>query len=75
MPLAPGSIGTALGSNLAASTANGAENAPAVELAGTRVMIEDSQGSAYEIPLFSVAPGQITFLVPDAVAPGTGTSP
>ena len=59
-PLAPGSLATAFGKNLATS-------------AGATVSIQDSTGASRMASLLYVSPRQINFLVPAATAPGPAT--
>ncbi len=62
--LAPNSIATLFGSNLATGTqlASGAELPE--ELGGTHVIVRSSTGGEYPAKLFFVSPGQINFLMP-----------
>ena len=71
-PLAPGSIATAFGANLAAQTAQPA-GAPPVSLGGVMVSITDSAGAARTAQLFYVSPTQINYLIPAATALGLAT--
>ncbi len=59
-PLAPASLATAFGKNLATSS-------------GATVSIHDSSGATLAASLLYVSPQQINFLVPPATAPGTAT--
>lgn len=70
-PLAPGSIASIFGTDLA-HTVGFAESLPLPgAIHGTRLVLR--QGSrSWHCPLFYVAPGQINFLVPEDVPPGEG---
>lgn len=68
--IAPGSLATANGQNLAVTTATTASPYPA-SVSGTSVSITDASGIVTAAPLLSVSPGRIIFLVPATVAPGT----
>ncbi len=71
--LAPDSIISAFGIDLATSV-RGADSVPLPQtLAGTRVTIVDSQGVEHTAPLFYVAPEQVNYLLPAAVALGPAT--
>ncbi len=68
--IAIGSIASIFGQNLA----GGVYPAPTAQLPNTlgnrQVEIQDSSGQSYFANLYFVAPGQINFVVPSAVAPG-----
>ena len=59
-PLAPNSLATAFGKNLATPF-------------GTTVSVQDSTGAARTASLLYVSPRQVNFLVPSATAPGPAT--
>jgi uncharacterized protein (TIGR03437 family) len=67
--LAPGSLATINGPNLA-TTATGTVPYPGT-LGGSTVSILDGAGNTTPAPLVSASPSQITFLVPTTVAYGT----
>ena len=68
--IAPGSLATANGQNLATTT--GATTSPFPTTSGTSsVSIVDASGTTTAAPLLYVSPTQILFLVPAGVAPGT----
>ena len=73
LPLAPGSLATAYGSDLA----TGQPNPPGLpwpsSLIGTSVTIQDSTGTRTAAPLTFVSPGQVNFQIPDSVAKGAAT--
>lgn len=71
--LAQKSIVAAFGSALAGTTASANSLPLPTELAGTKVLIKDSNGVGRAAPLFFVSPGQINYQIPDATAPGTAT--
>jgi uncharacterized protein (TIGR03437 family) len=71
-PLAPGSIATAFGSNLAAEPAT-ATGTPPVLLGGTTVSVTDSAGTSRSAQLDYVSPGQVNYLIPADTAPGLAT--
>ena len=62
--LAPNSIATLFGSNLATATQLAAGADLPEELAGTRVVVRSAAGDEYNAKLFFVSPGQINFLMP-----------
>ncbi len=62
-PLAPDSIASAFGRDLATLAAP----------AGTAVTIQDSAGAKRQATLFYVSPGQVNFLIPAATAIGAAT--
>lgn len=71
--IASEAIVAAFGTNLAVNTvAASALPLPAV-LAGTRVVVRDSQGSERLAPLFFVAPTQINYQIPAGTSLGTAT--
>ncbi len=72
--LAPGSIATTLGSNLAITTASAPPNQTLpTTLGGTTVAIVDSKGGEQLCPLFFVSPNQVNHLIPEGVALGNAT--
>jgi len=68
--VAPGSIATAFGSNLATDVAGG-EIPLSNSLAGTTVQLIDSKKAQFTAPLFFSSPGQVNFYIPEGVALGT----
>jgi uncharacterized protein (TIGR03437 family) len=68
--LAPGSIASAFGTDLASSVEVAQSIPLPTSLAGTQLRLRDSAGAEQLVPLFFVAPSQINFLVPDATASG-----
>jgi uncharacterized protein (TIGR03437 family) len=71
-PLAPGSIVSAFGGNLATQTAQAAGTLP-VSLGGATVSVTDSTGAARLAQLYYVSPGQVNYVIPAATAPGSAT--
>ncbi|MCI0661439.1 MAG: heme-binding protein [Acidobacteria bacterium] len=68
--VAPGSIATAFGSNLATNI-EGGEIPLSNSLAGTNVRLIDSKKAQFTAPLFFSSPGQVNFYVPEGVGFGT----
>lgn len=68
--LAPGSITSGFGANLAPVTAVAAALPLPTSLGGVALDITDSQKKTHSVPLFFVSPAQVNFLVPDGVAAG-----
>jgi len=72
-PVAPGSIVSIYGSNLAtAGTSAGTLPLP-TNLGGTTVTITDSSGATAALPLFYAGPAQINAEIPQAASTGTAT--
>jgi uncharacterized protein (TIGR03437 family) len=70
--IAPGSLATASGLNLASATATAPTGATfPTQLGTTSVSIIDANGVTTAAPLLAVSANQITFLVPSTVALGT----
>src|SRR5262249_39667096 len=72
-PVAPDSIATVFGSQLATATQAATSRPLPTELAGTQVRIKDDSGVTRAAPLFFVSPMQINFLLPPETVPGTAT--
>ncbi len=72
-PLAPDSIVSAFGLELAEEQVAATQRPLPGELAGRRVQIVDSAGTRRPTLLFFVSPGQINYLLPPFIAPGLGT--
>lgn len=68
--LAVESIVAAFGSRLAVETRTAGSTPLPLELAGTRVLITDSNNVERAAPLFFVAPGQVNYMVPRGTATG-----
>jgi uncharacterized protein (TIGR03437 family) len=71
--IAPGSLATAYGKDLANSKAAGTPLPLPTSFGGTSVSIQDSSGNTTAAPLLYVSPTQVNFEVPPAVATGTAT--
>jgi uncharacterized protein (TIGR03437 family) len=69
--IAPESLATAFGSNLATATATPSCSPAATSLAGTSILIRDSLGNERSAPLMYVSPTQINFQIPPGIQPGT----
>jgi len=70
--LAPDSLATAIGDNLAATTETGTAPYPA-NLGGISLTVVDSTGTQRMAQLLYVSPSQINYLVPAGTATGTAT--
>jgi uncharacterized protein (TIGR03437 family) len=71
--LAPGSLATAFGNNLA-TTSGSAQSTPLpLSLNGTSITIQDSSSTLTSAPLLYVSPGQVNYLIPSTVAIGPAT--
>ena len=68
--VAPESIASLFGEDLAQSTEAASGTPLPITLAGIAVRLRDSLGVEHQAPLFFVSPQQINFLVPPAMAPG-----
>jgi len=71
--VAPDSIASAFGENLATGTELAAAIPLPMSLAGTTVRVRDSAGVERAAPLFYVSPRQVNFLVPAGTAAGIAT--
>ena len=71
--LAPGSLATASGSDLATGQAAASEVPWSASLGGSSVTILDSSGTSTTAPLGYVSSGQAIFQIPDSVATGAAT--
>ncbi|HEY2014876.1 MAG TPA: hypothetical protein VGH38_15320, partial [Bryobacteraceae bacterium] len=72
-PVAPNSLASMFGTNLASSTAQSTSEAPPSALGGVTLAVTDAQGAVRSAPLLYVSPGQVNFVVPDGSAPGPAT--
>lgn len=68
--IAPGSLATAYGGDLAASVAGGTPLPLPTSFGGTSISILDSAGATSLVPLLYVSPTQVNFEVPPGVATG-----
>ena len=71
--IAPGSLASLYGQNLAATTAQAGSLPLPMSLGGVTLGVTDSAGVQRGAGLLYASPGQINFLVPDGVAAGTAT--
>lgn len=71
--LAPESIASIFGQNLASQTAQPATQPPPTSLGGVTVKVKDAAGGERDSPLFYVSPRQINFEVPKGTAAGAAT--
>jgi uncharacterized protein (TIGR03437 family) len=69
--VAPGSLATAYGTDLATATASPSSTPLPTSLKGTSVNILDSTGNSTAAPLVYVSPMQVNYLIPDSVASGS----
>jgi len=73
-PVAPESLATAFGKNLATSTAIAPAGQPfPTTLANTTVSVQDASGTTRPAELLYVSPGQVNFDVPAGTGSGTAT--
>jgi uncharacterized protein (TIGR03437 family) len=70
--VAPDSLASLFGPSVASQTAAGSAPFP-TSLGGVGVQIVDASGKSMAAPLLYVSPGQINFVVPPGLAPGTAT--
>ncbi|MGI8989777.1 MAG: hypothetical protein ACR2I2_09360 [Bryobacteraceae bacterium] len=68
--VAPESIASAYGSNLAATTLTATDLPLPTSLGGLTVTVKDSAGIGRLAPIFFVSPGQVNFLIPAGSASG-----
>ena len=71
-PLAPGSIVSAFGQNLAAKSLQATGTLP-ISLGGATVSVTDSAGAVRPAQLYYVSPGQVNYVIPADTAPGPAT--
>jgi uncharacterized protein (TIGR03437 family) len=71
--IAPGSLATAYGKDLANKNAGGTSLPLPTSFGGTSISILDSTGTTSLAPLLYVSPGQVNFEVPPGVATGAAT--
>jgi uncharacterized protein (TIGR03437 family) len=72
-PVAPFSIVTAKGTDLATGTLVNTAATPPATMLGSTVTVQDSAGVPRPAPLFYVSGVQVNFLIPQATATGTAT--
>jgi uncharacterized protein (TIGR03437 family) len=68
--IAPGSLATAYGSDLAKGTPGATSSPLPTSFGGTSIAIVDSNGTTWPAPLIYVSSGQVNFYVPAGVATG-----
>ena len=71
--VAPNSIASIFGSNVASQTAQASARPLPLTLGGIAVLVRDSAGTLRNAPLYYVSPGQINFIVPNGTSPGVAT--
>ena len=71
--LAPGAIASAFGANLANSTVSSGTQPPPQSLGGVTVTVKDSAGVSRPAGLYFVSAGQVNFVMPADMAPGTAS--
>jgi uncharacterized protein (TIGR03437 family) len=71
--VAPESLGSVFGANLASTTGQAAAQPLPVSLGGVSITVQDSAGTSAAAPLLYVSPGQINFLMPKGLATGVAT--
>jgi uncharacterized protein (TIGR03437 family) len=71
-PMAPGSIASAFGENLASETAQAA-GTPSATLGGVSVAVTDSAGVSRAAALYYVSPSQVNYVIPAGTAAGLAT--
>jgi uncharacterized protein (TIGR03437 family) len=69
-PLAPGSIVSTFGTNLANQTLAAPSAALPTNLSNTTVSVTDAKGVARPASVYFVSAGQVNFVIPDATGPG-----
>ena len=73
-PVAPESLATAFGKNLATSTAMAPTGQPfPMTLANTTVSVQDASGTTRPAELLYVSPEQVNFVIPAGTSSGTAT--
>jgi uncharacterized protein (TIGR03437 family) len=71
--VAPDSLGSLFGPNLAATTASATSLPLPLTLGGVSLSVQDSAGATASAPLLYVSPTQINFLMPSGLATGVAT--
>ena len=72
-PVAPGSLGSIFGANLASVTQPAASQPLPLSLGGVSITVQDVNGTSAGAPLLYVSPQQVNFLVPAGLATGVAT--
>jgi uncharacterized protein (TIGR03437 family) len=71
--VAPESLGSVFGANLASTKEQAASQPPPLSLGGVSITVHDSAGTVAAVPLLNVSPNQINFLMPPNLATGVAT--
>ena len=71
--VAPASLGSIFGANLASTTQQAISQPLPLSLGGVSLTVQDSAGNSAGAPLLYVSPGQINFLMPPGMATGVAT--
>jgi uncharacterized protein (TIGR03437 family) len=71
--VAPGSLGSVYGTNLATTTLQATSTPLPSTLGGVSISVQDSAGTSANATLLYVSPGQINFVMPPALATGVAT--
>jgi uncharacterized protein (TIGR03437 family) len=71
--LAPEAIASVFGTNLAASTQSAGSQPPPLQLGGVSVTVKDAAGVSRPAGIYFVSAGQINFVLPSDIAPGTAS--
>ncbi len=71
--VAPESLGSIFGANLASTTGQATSQPLPLSLGGVGITVQDSAGTSAAAPLLYVSPGQINFLTPPGLATGVAT--
>jgi uncharacterized protein (TIGR03437 family) len=71
--VAPDSLGSIFGANLASTTQQAVSQPLPLSLGGVSLTVQDSAGTSAGAPLLYVSPGQINFLMPSGLAAGVAT--
>jgi len=71
--VAPSSLASLYGTNLATTTAQASAQPLSTSLVGVTVTVTDATGKQQSAPLVYVSPSQINFEIPDGTSPGNAT--
>jgi uncharacterized protein (TIGR03437 family) len=71
--VAPQSLGSMFGTNLASTTQQATSQSLPLSLGGVSVSVQDSAGTTAAVPLLYVSTGQINFQMPPGLATGVAT--
>ncbi len=71
--VAPDSLVSAFGADLAASSAVTPSASFPTNLAGTTMTLVDSSGASFDVGMYFASPGQVNYLAPSNVKPGPAT--